>query len=110
MEENEVIPLTVAEIAALAAAEAALADAPPLVPAFITPLQARNGLRAWGIGRTEINAFFDEIEDMLAREAAQDAWEYATQIDRSDPLVAACAAFLGKTEAELDQFFIDAVA
>jgi len=83
---------------------------PALPPAFISPLQARNGLRAWGIGRAQIDAFFEAINDAAEREAAYDAWEYATQIDRGNPLVAACAAFLGKTDAEIDQFFIDAAS
>ncbi|HEV7255737.1 MAG TPA: hypothetical protein VGN97_21885 [Mesorhizobium sp.] len=83
---------------------------PDPVPAAITPLQARNGLRAWGIGKQQIAAFLAAIPDEMEREAAEDAWEYATSIERSNPLIAACAAFLGKTEEEVDQFFRDAAA
>jgi hypothetical protein len=82
----------------------------PPVPASISPLQARNALRAWGIGKAEIAAFFASIEDQLQREAAEDAWEYATSIERANPLIAACAAHLGKTAEEVDQFFRDAAA
>ncbi|MBB4002644.1 hypothetical protein [Aurantimonas endophytica] len=92
----------------LAELDAGTPATPTLAPASISPLQARNGLRTWGIGRAQIDAFFSAIGDEAEREAAEDAWEYATQIDRSNRLVAACAAFLGKTEADVDQFFTDA--
>jgi hypothetical protein len=110
MLDGEVVPLTDEEIAELMEQEAAMASAVfrPLIS--ITPLQARKGLRAWGISRAQIDAFFDAIEDEGEREMARDAWEYATAIEKDHPFVAACAAFLGKTEAEVDQFFADASA
>tara|TARA_R100000365_G_C2739490_1_gene68293 strand:+ start:1448 stop:1816 length:369 start_codon:yes stop_codon:yes gene_type:complete len=86
------------------------AEAATLVPGSISPRQARDGLRAWGIGREQIAAFFATIEDPMEREAAEDAWDYALTIEKDDPLVAACAAFLDKTDAEVDQFFVDAAA
>ena len=84
-------------------------EPPPLpVPASLSPLQARNGLRAWGIGKEEIKAFFQTISDPIEKEKAEDAWEYATSIEFNNPLIAECAAYLHKTDEEIKQFFRDA--
>jgi hypothetical protein len=38
-------------------------------------------------------------------EEDREAWEYATEVRRSSPFVAAAGAALGKTEADLDDLF-----
>lgn len=80
----------------------------PQPPTSITPLQARNELRAWGVGRDQMAAYFAAIEDDTERGAAEDAWEYAIQIDRDDPLIESVARFLNRTKDEVDQFFTEA--
>jgi hypothetical protein len=80
--------------------------APPVVPAVaavpasVTPLQMRRALRRAGL--------HDLMAEYVATlgEEAHEAWEYATVIDRADPLLAAAAQALGKGAADLDALFI----
>lgn len=72
---------------------------PAPVPFAVTPLQMRRALRSLGL-TASINAYVTSLG-----EEAQEAWEYATEIRRDDPLVGAAAAALDKTSDELDAIF-----
>lgn len=66
----------------------------------VTPRQARLVLLQAG--------YLDAAEAMLAlpeNKAAQITWEYALEIKRSDPLIAAIGGALGLTEAQIDAMF-----
>lgn len=65
----------------------------------VGPLQLRRALRASGMMPT-LQAYLT-----TAPEEVQEAWEYATEIPRLDPLVLAIQQATGKTEAEVDQLF-----
>lgn len=69
------------------------------VPASVSPLQIRKALR-----QMELKA---PIDDYIATqdEETQEAWEYAVQIDRDNPEIAAAAAELDKSEADIDDLF-----
>ena len=56
----------------------------------------------------QINAFVASIEDLNERFRAQTDLEFATTVSRSHPRVAQVAAALNKTDAEIDQVFLDA--
>lgn len=69
----------------------------PLAP--VTPLQMRKALSQAGLRQA--------VEDFVnaADLTTQDAWQYATIIERDNPLIAACGAALGKNDAEIDALF-----
>jgi uncharacterized protein YidB (DUF937 family) len=69
------------------------------VPAGVSPLQARRALIQAGLRQT--------VEDWIAMQPldARDAWDYATQIRRDDSVLAAAAAALGLSDAEIDDLF-----
>lgn len=97
--DGVIVPLTPEEIAARQAEEAANAAAARL-SMTVTPRQARLVLLQAG--------HLDAVEAMLAlpeNRAAQITWEYALEIKRSDPLIAAIGGALGLTEAEIDTLF-----
>jgi hypothetical protein len=75
---------------------------PPPVPRSVTPLQARRALRAAGL-MPAVEAALAEADD-----DARDAWEYAIEVRRDDPLLAALAAQVGLTTAQVDDLFRDA--
>jgi hypothetical protein len=74
----------------------------PPVPATITPLQARRSLRFFGL--------MDDVEAALAVADAdtREAWEYALEIHRNDPVLLALAEHIGITSDMLDDLFRDA--
>ena len=76
------------------------ASIPPL-PLYVsvTPLQLRNALSQAGL-RQAVEAFVD-----AAGLATQDAWHYATVIERNSPLIVAGAAKLNLTEKQIDDLF-----
>lgn len=78
------------------------ADPVSLVPASVTPLQARRALRGAGL--------LGLVESWLATQDddARDAWEYAKTVERGDPILNAAGVALGMTESELDALFIAA--
>jgi hypothetical protein len=78
------------------------------VPQSVTPRQARRALLTWGITSEDVLTFLNSIENPSAKEAALIDWEYATEIRRDNPLIAAFAAYLEKTTEEVDDFFRDA--
>lgn len=75
---------------------------PPL-PLVVTPLQARRALRAAGLIE-QVNAAIS-----AADADTQDAWEYATVIERDNAIIAAMAVQLGLTEQDVDGLFALAV-
>ncbi|MDR2188947.1 MAG: hypothetical protein LBE62_13055 [Azonexus sp.] len=78
----------------------------PVIPAAITPRQARLALLSAGL--------YEQVQTVFAAqsgatgEAARIEWEFATAIERANPLIAGLAAELGLTEADLDNLFITA--
>jgi hypothetical protein len=76
--------------------------APPTIPTVVTPRQARLALLAAG-KLTEVEAVI-----AAADPAIKITWEYALEIRRDDPLIAAMAGGIGLTEAELDALFVAA--
>jgi hypothetical protein len=74
----------------------------PVVPQSITQLQMRRALRAANL--------FDQVQAAInaASPDTQDAWNYASPIDRNDPILIALAVQLGLSTAQVDQLFIQA--
>ena len=63
------------------------------------PLQFRRALRAAGL----MNAVKTVLES--ADEEVVEAWEYATVVYRTDPMIVSFGTALGKTDEELDDLF-----
>ena len=77
------------------------AKAKATVPASVTPRQARIALlRANMLGAVN-TAVSSNTEWAIT-------WEFATEVRRDDPMIAAVQGLLGKTDLEIDQLFIDA--
>tara|TARA_R110000868_G_scaffold410670_1_gene699676 strand:- start:555 stop:923 length:369 start_codon:yes stop_codon:yes gene_type:complete len=72
---------------------------PPVVPSVITMRQARLAL-LMADRLSEVNAAVNQ-----AGEAAQIEWEFATEVHRNWPLVAALQSGLGLTDDDLDALF-----
>ncbi len=82
-----------------------IVEAPPPVPAFVTPLQMRKAIRAAGLKPT-VDAFIASLED----DEITEAWEYATQINRNDPFIAMALTGLGWSDEQADELFIMAAS
>lgn len=65
----------------------------------VSPLQIRRALRQSGLFEAVV-AFIASASDDV-----RDAWEYALQIDRADPLIAGAAQALGVTDEQVDDLF-----
>lgn len=81
-------------------------DVPPEpLPTVLTcsPWQIRKALNATGL-RGAVEAAV-----ATADQTTKDAWEFAQEFRRDNPLIAAVASALGKTEAEIDDLFALAV-
>lgn len=72
-------------------------DRPP--PQTLTPLQARRALRQLGL-KAAVDAYVATLP-----EEAQEAWQYATAIQRQDPILTVGAAALGLTDDQIDDLF-----
>lgn len=74
--------------------------AAPVVPQSVTPRQIRLALHQIGLRQ--------QVEDYVNSQdiTVQDSWNFATTIERTNPLILACKTALGKTDGELDQLFI----
>jgi hypothetical protein len=74
---------------------------PPVI-ASVTPRQARLALNA--------AALLSQVDAAVAAadQATQITWEFATQIDRNDPLIATLAAGLNLSSAQVDALFAQA--
>ncbi len=73
---------------------------PMPVPAFVGPLQIRRALRRIG----EMGAVKTFMETSADDETVE-AWEYASEFHRDDPLIASVQVALGKTDEEVDDLF-----
>jgi UDP-glucose 4-epimerase len=69
----------------------------------VGPLQLRRALRQTGDYATVVAAI------AAADEATQEAWEYATEVRRLDPMIEAMRAAMGQTPEEVDALFTLAV-
>lgn len=80
------------------------ATLPPPVPDSVTPRQVRILLLQQGL--------LASVEAMIASqdEATRITWEYALEFRRDDPLLNALAVSLNLSDAQIDQFFIEAAA
>jgi hypothetical protein len=58
----------------------------------------------------DVNGVLDSIPDEKARKLAQAKFEYSSTVRRDDPLVTQVIPQLGKSEVEIDQMFVRAVA
>ena len=78
------------------------APPPPSPVTVVTPRQARLALNAAGL--------LDKVNAAVAAAdpATQITWEFATQIDRNDPLIAALAGVLNLSSAQIDTLFAQA--
>jgi hypothetical protein len=74
----------------------------PVVPQSITPRQCRLQLLTMDV--------LDDVEAALSQmgRAAQIEWEFANEVLRDNVLVDGIQQLLGKTDTEMDEFFIDA--
>jgi hypothetical protein len=68
-------------------------------PSPVTPLQIRRALNSVGM-RSQVEAIL-----VAASQDAKDAWEFASEINRYDPMLCTMASSLGMTEEEIDQVF-----
>mgnify|MGYP006893298289 CR=1 FL=1 len=75
------------------------ADIPVPVIAPVTPRQIRLALNQLGL-RSAVDAYIS-----AASQDVKDTWEFASVIERNSPLIAAGAAELGLTEAQIDDLF-----
>lgn len=96
---QSVVSLTQSELDEIAAR-------PPVPPpvVVVTPWQIRKALNAIGL-RAAVEAAVS-----VADQTTKDAWEFAQEFRRDNPLIAAVATALGKTEAEIDALFALAVS
>jgi hypothetical protein len=88
-----------------ATGEAAEIEAAPVgtvVPETVTPRQARLVLLNAGL-LEQVEASFDEMSH-----AAWIEWNYALEVRRDSPLIAALAPALGLTAEQIDALFIEA--
>jgi ribosome-associated toxin RatA of RatAB toxin-antitoxin module len=65
----------------------------------VSALQMRRALRRAGLSEA-VKAFL-----ATAPEEVVEAWEYATQVERSNPMLVRAAKALNKTDAEVDALF-----
>jgi hypothetical protein len=103
--ESIEVELTPEEIAALPPPQA------PAVPQEVTNFQARALLMNMP-GSAPGRSLFQDVNDTLQAMGGVEfqAWEYTTVFPRQSALIAAIAAQLNLTEAQLDQMFIAAAA
>lgn len=98
------VEMTPEEIAERQAEEAAIANAPPEVPRFVSMRQARLALLDAGLLST--------VEDLIAQQpqAVQIEWEYATDVWRDRDLVLTLGAALQLSDPQIDGLFLAAKA
>lgn len=79
---------------------------PPPVPAVVSMRQARLALLGAGL-LSQVGNVIDGLEEP-GRSAARIEWEYATELRRGHPLVAALGNALELTEQQVDDLFLAA--
>jgi len=87
-----------------AAYPAALAAAQRAAIPSITRAQAKAALIITGL-IAQVQPAIDAIPDPLQRALAQNDWDERLHFERSNPTLAAMAAALGMTDAQLDDLF-----
>lgn len=87
---------------------------PPAVPTVVTPRQARLVLALApatdGVSPTllaQVEAVFESLPEPQ-KTVAKVTWEYNTEVQRNNPLIAQMQAAIGFTAAQIDQLFIQA--
>ena len=77
-------------------------DPEPAIPTSVTMRQARLALLSVGL--------LDDVEAAVAAagRAAQIEWEYATEVRRDHPLIAAVQQAQGMADTDIDNLFIEA--
>jgi len=83
-------------------------DVQPIAPP-LTARQLRLGLVTNGFSLDQVEAAIAAIEDPQQRAVASIEWEYASQFERSHPLIAQVGAALGLTAEQIDQMWIEAL-
>ncbi len=78
------------------------------VPASVTPRQLRLWLVTNGLPLASIDAAIGTITNALDREKAKIEWEYATSVERANPLLLFIAEELDLGSEELDDAFREA--
>ena len=76
------------------------ADIPPVVIPTLTMRQARLALLGVGL--------LDDVEVVITTPSDRIWWDYSATVERNHPLVKAVLTALGKTDAEIDDMFIEA--
>lgn len=71
----------------------------------LSAVQLRLGILAAGLTLEGIDAAIAGIEDQTQRVRVQTYWEFATQFERSHPLVAGMVQLLGLTEQQTDELW-----
>lgn len=95
---NGLIPCTDSEAAAIMAART------PTVPASVSMRQARLALLGAGL-LASVDAAIAAMSSP-AKEATQIEWDYASEVQRGNALIASLAAGLGLTETQVDDLFV----
>lgn len=71
----------------------------------LSAVQLRLGILAAGLTLEGVDAAIAGIEDPMQRVRVQTYWEFATQFERSHPLVAGMVGLLGLTEQQADELW-----
>ena len=74
-------------------------DDPNIVPESVSPVQFRRALNQLNI-RNDIDSYVNTLD-----QNSKDAWEYATVIERNNPIVLNAAMELEKSSVEVDDLF-----
>jgi hypothetical protein len=74
---------------------------PQVIPAVVSAWGMRKALNQLGLRKSVEDAVAASIDQNL-----KDGWQYAREFNRTDDLVVAMGASLGKTPAEMDALFI----
>jgi len=78
------------------------------VPENVSARQIRLWLIRHGISLSQVDAAIDSIPDQLQRDSVRVEWDYAPYVERSHPMLIPLAIYLGLTEEQVDQAFIEA--
>lgn len=79
------------------------------IPESISARQIRLWLVRHGISLSQVDLAIDAIPDQLQRDSVRVEWDYAPYVERSHPMLIPLATYLGLTEEQVDQAFIEAV-
>lgn len=74
-----------------------------VVPQKVSPLQMRRALRQLGL-KAQVDSYIAALP-AETKEVVEESWDYALDIPRADPLIAAAADGLGLDSAAVDDLF-----